>query len=469
MGAYILRRLLLIIPTLVGIMVVNFVLTQFVPGGPIEQIIAQMQGHGDVFETISGSGDEMGRRVGDAEKMTQTTTGLEDKYLGARGLPPEFIEELEIDMGFARIVCTEGYAGEPDLASPDCEKQYIGIGERFLLMMANYIRLDFGESYFRSISVFDLVIEKMPVSITLGLWSTLIAYLVSIPLGIRKAVSDGSSFDTWTSGIIIVAYAIPGFLFAILLLVLFAGGSYWQVFPLRGLTSDNWNELSWIGKAGDYFWHIALPVIASTISSFATLTLLTKNSFLDEIKKQYVVTARAKGLSEGRVLYGHVFRNAMLIVIAGFPGLFISVFFGGSLIIETIFSLDGLGRLGFEAAVARDYPIIFGTLFFFSLIGLVIGILSDLMYVFVDPRIFLAGWGGFWSLPRPSPGRGAAPARPPPPRGRAPAFSPRSGREAFAPQPAPLAQLPPQRPRLLVADRLFDPVRPHPCRRVHRQ
>jgi microcin C transport system permease protein len=387
MGAYILRRLLLIIPTLVGIMVVNFVLTQFVPGGPIEQIIAQMQGHGDVFETISGSGDEMGRRVGDAEKMTQTTTGLEDKYLGARGLPPEFIEELEIDMGFARIVCTEGYAGEPDLASPDCEKQYIGIGERFLLMMANYIRLDFGESYFRSISVFDLVIEKMPVSITLGLWSTLIAYLVSIPLGIRKAVSDGSSFDTWTSGIIIVAYAIPGFLFAILLLVLFAGGSYWQVFPLRGLTSDNWNELSWIGKAGDYFWHIALPVIASTISSFATLTLLTKNSFLDEIKKQYVVTARAKGLSEGRVLYGHVFRNAMLIVIAGFPGLFISVFFGGSLIIETIFSLDGLGRLGFEAAVARDYPIIFGTLFFFSLIGLVIGILSDLMYVFVDPRI----------------------------------------------------------------------------------
>jgi microcin C transport system permease protein len=387
MGAYILRRLLLIIPTLVGIMVVNFVLTQFVPGGPIEQIIAQMQGHGDVFETISGSGDEMGRRVGDAEKMTQTTTGLEDKYLGARGLPPEFIEELEIDMGFARIVCTEGYSGEPDLASPDCEKQYIGIGERFLLMMANYIRLDFGESYFRSISVFDLVIEKMPVSITLGLWSTLIAYLVSIPLGIRKAVSDGSSFDTWTSGIIIVAYAIPGFLFAILLLVLFAGGSYWQVFPLRGLTSDNWNELSWIGKAGDYFWHIALPVIASTISSFATLTLLTKNSFLDEIKKQYVVTARAKGLSEGRVLYGHVFRNAMLIVIAGFPGLFISVFFGGSLIIETIFSLDGLGRLGFEAAVARDYPIIFGTLFFFSLIGLVIGILSDLMYVFVDPRI----------------------------------------------------------------------------------
>lgn len=387
MGAYILRRLLLIIPTLLGIMVVNFGLTQFVPGGPIEQIIAQMQGHGDVFETISGSGDEMGRQVGSAETIGQTTTGFEDKYLGARGLPPEFIEELEIDMGFARIVCAEGYEGEPNLADEACEKEYIGIGERFLRMMGNYLRLDFGESYFRSISVFDLVVEKMPVSITLGLWSTLIAYLISIPLGIRKAVRDGSGFDTWTSGIIIVAYAIPGFLFAILLLVLFAGGSYWQVFPLRGLTSDNWEELSWIGKAGDYFWHIALPVIASTISSFATLTLLTKNSFLDEIKKQYVVTARAKGLSEGRVLYGHVFRNAMLIVIAGFPGLFISVFFGGSLIIETIFSLDGLGRLGFEAAVARDYPIIFGTLFFFSLIGLVIGILSDLMYVFVDPRI----------------------------------------------------------------------------------
>jgi microcin C transport system permease protein len=253
--------------------------------------------------------------------------------------------------------------------------------------MWNYIRFDFGESYFRSISVVDLVLEKMPVSITLGLWSTLIAYLVSIPLGIKKAVRDGSKFDTWTSGLIIVAYAIPGFLFAILLLVLFAGGSYLQWFPLRGLTSDNWADLSFFGKIVDYFWHIALPVLASTISAFATLTLLTKNSFLDEIKKQYVVTAKAKGLSESRVLYGHVFRNAMLIVIAGFPAVFIGVFFGGSLIIETIFSLDGLGRLGFEAAVARDYPVIFGTLFFFGLIGLVVGILSDLMYVFIDPRI----------------------------------------------------------------------------------
>jgi microcin C transport system permease protein len=235
--------------------------------------------------------------------------------------------------------------------------------------------------------VVDLVLEKMPVSITLGLWSTLLAYLISIPLGIRKAVRDGSSFDTWTSGAIIVAYAIPGFLFAILLLVLFAGGSYFQWFPLRGLTSDNWDELSVIGKIADYFWHIALPVTATTISSFATLTLLTKNSFLDEIKKQYVITARAKGLSEGRVLYGHVFRNAMLIVIAGFPGVFFSVFFGASIIIETIFSLDGLGRLGFEAAVDRDYPVVFGTLYVFGLMGLLVGILSDLMYVFVDPRI----------------------------------------------------------------------------------
>ena len=254
-------------------------------------------------------------------------------------------------------------------------------------MMGNYLTLDFGESYFRSVSVIDLVLEKMPVSISLGLWSTLIAYLVSIPLGIRKAVKDGSRFDTWTSAAIIVAYAIPGFLFAILLLVLFAGGSYWQIFPLRGLTSDNWEELSLLGKVADYFWHITLPTIALTISAFATLTLLTKNSFLDEIKKQYVMTARAKGLSERRVLYGHVFRNAMLIVIAGFPAVFIGVFFGGSIIIETIFSLDGLGRLGFEAAVARDYPVIFGTLFIFGLLGLVVGIISDLMYVLVDPRI----------------------------------------------------------------------------------
>ncbi|MCK0125920.1 microcin C ABC transporter permease YejB [Gelidibacter sp. F2691] len=358
MGAYILRRLLLIIPTLFGIMVINFTLTQFVPGGPIEQIIAQMEGGGDVFESISGGGDPGGEAAG----------GGDERYLGARGLPEEFIAELEKEFGFDK----------PPL-------------ERFFTMIWNYLRLDFGESYFRSIGVFELVAEKMPVSITLGLWSTVIAYLISIPLGIQKAVRDGSKFDTWTSGIIIVAYAIPGFLFAILLLVLFAGGSYLQWFPLRGLTSDNWSELSLWGKIVDYLWHITLPVLASTIASFATLTLLTKNSFLDEIKKQYVVTARAKGLAENKVLYGHVFRNAMLIVIAGFPSVFLGVFFGGSVIIETLFSLDGLGRLGYEAALARDYPVIFGTLFVFGLLGLLIGILSDLMYVFVDPRIDFEG------------------------------------------------------------------------------
>ena len=375
MGAYILRRLLLIIPTLIGIMVINFSLTQFVPGGPIEQVAARLEGDGDSLEAVSGGGDA------GAEQ------GQDDGYIGARGLPPEFLAQLEVQFGFARIVCDEGFTGTPSITAPECEKQVIPATERFFIMMWNYVRFDFGESYFRSIDVVDLVLEKMPVSITLGLWSTLIAYLISIPLGIRKAVRDGTPFDTWTSGAIIVGYAIPGFLFAILLLVLFAGGSYWKLFPLRGLTSDNWEELSLWGKAVDYLWHITLPVVASTISSFATLTLLTKNSFLDEIKKQYVMTARAKGLSEGRVLYGHVFRNAMLIVIAGFPALFVSVFFGGSLIIETIFSLDGLGQLGFRAAVERDYPVIFGTLFFFGLIGLVMGIISDLMYVWIDPRI----------------------------------------------------------------------------------
>lgn len=352
MGAYIARRLLLVLPTLLGILVINFALTQFVPGGPIEQVLANMEGQGDVFESFSGTTSE----VAEASETSD--------YVGARGLPPEFIAELEKEFGFDK----------PPL-------------ERFLTMLWNYLRFDFGESYFRSISVVDLVLEKMPVSISLGLWSTLLAYLISIPLGIRKAVLDGSRFDTWTSWVIIVAYAIPGFLFAILLLVLFAGGSFLQIFPLRGLTSDYFDQLSLGEKIVDYFWHITLPIIASTISAFATLTLLTKNSFMDEIQKQYVITARAKGLSDRRVLWGHVFRNAMLIVIAGFPAVFIGVFFGGSLIIETIFSLDGLGRMGFEAAVARDYPVIFGTLFVFGLMGLVVGILSDLMYVFVDPRI----------------------------------------------------------------------------------
>ncbi|QCO56238.1 microcin C ABC transporter permease YejB [Pseudorhodobacter turbinis] len=358
MGAYILRRVLLIIPTLIGIMIINFALVQFVPGGPIEQVLARLDGGGDALQGIAGSGDAGTESAGSSE------------YLGARGLPPEFIAELEKQFGFDK----------PPL-------------QRFLDMMWNYARFDFGESYFRSISVTDLVLEKMPVSISLGLWSTLIAYLISIPLGIRKAMRDGTAFDTWTSGVIIVAYAIPGFLFAILLLVLFAGGSYWKVFPLRGLTSEGFEDLSMLGKAGDYLWHMTLPIVASTIASFATLTLLTKNSFLDEIGKQYVMTARAKGLSESGVLYGHVFRNAMLIVIAGFPAAFVSIFFGQSLIIETIFSLDGLGQMGFKAVVERDYPVMFGTLYAFGIMGLLVGIVSDMMYVWIDPRIDFEGRG----------------------------------------------------------------------------
>jgi microcin C transport system permease protein len=374
LGAYILRRLLLVIPTLFGVMVINFALTQFVPGGPIEQVLARLEGEGDSIQNLGGNED----------------AGFEEEnggYVGGRGLPPEFLAKLEVQFGFARIVCDEGFTGEQSIKSPECQKEMIPALERFFLMMGKYARFDFGESYFRSISVFDLILEKMPVSITLGLWSTLIAYLISIPLGIRKAVRDGSAFDTWTSSIIITAYAIPGFLFAILLMVVFAGGSFFQWFPLRGLTSDGWEDFGFFHKITDYLWHITLPVIAQLISSFAVLTLLTKNSFLDEIRKQYVLTARAKGLSEARVLYGHVFRNAMLIVIAGFPSLFLGVFFGSSLIIEVIFSLDGLGQLGFRSAVERDYPVIFGTLFAFGLIGLVVGILSDLMYVLVDPRI----------------------------------------------------------------------------------
>jgi microcin C transport system permease protein len=377
MLTYILRRLLLVIPTLFGIMVVNFALTQFVPGGPIDQVIARVQGEGDSIEALTGNGSDPGIEEADGDSA----------YIGARGLPPEFIDKLEIDFGFARIVCGPGFVGEPTLKDPACIKEPIGAFERFWIMLGHYVTFDFGESYFRDIGVFDLVAEKLPVSITLGLWSTLIAYLVSIPLGIRKAVSEGSRFDNWTSAVIVAAYAIPSFLFAIVLIVLFAGGSYWQVFPLRGLTSDGAETMGIFARFADYIWHITLPVVAMLISSFTTLTLLTKNSFLDEIRKQYVMTARAKGLSEGRVLYGHVFRNAMLIVIAGFPSLFISVFFGSSLLIETIFSLDGLGQLGFKSAVERDYPVIFGTLFAFGLLGLVMGILSDLMYAWVDPRI----------------------------------------------------------------------------------
>ena len=339
------------IPTLLGIMIINFALIQFVPGGPIEQIINQIEDGGSATDRFAGGADN-------------PNPSENSQYEGARGLPEDFIKELEKQFGF-------------DKPAP----------ERFLLMLVNYLKFDFGESYFRSIKVLDLINEKMPVSITLGLWSTLIAYLISIPLGVRKAVRDGSRFDTLTSGFIIVAYAIPGFLFAILLLVLFAGGSYFQWFPLRGLTSEGFENFSILGKISDYLWHITLPVIAATIASFATLTLLTKNSFLDEIKKQYVITARSKGLSENRVFFGHVFRNAMLIIIAGFPGAFIAIFFGSSLIIEIVFSLDGLGRLGFEAALNRDYPVLFGTLYIFGIMGLLVGLISDLMYIIVDPRI----------------------------------------------------------------------------------
>ena len=354
MGAYIVRRLLLIIPTLIGIMIINFALVQFLPGGPVEQAIADIQGQGDVFGGFAG-GEQDGAVTGNEG---------DSGYIGSQGLPPEFIAELEAQFGLDK----------PPL-------------ERFLTMLGNYATFDFGESYFRKIDVMDLVLEKMPVSITLGIWTMLLSYLVSIPLGIRKAVKDGSSFDTWTSGIIIAAYAIPAFLFGIMLLVLFAGGSYWQIFPLRGLTSDGWEEMTVIGKVLDYLWHIVLPVTALSIGGFATLTILTKNSFLDEIKKQYVMTARAKGLTERRVLYGHVFRNGMLIVIAGFPGVFVSVFFTGSLLIETIFSLDGLGRLFFEAAIGRDYPVMFATLYLTTLIGLIVALIGDLTYVLIDPRI----------------------------------------------------------------------------------
>ncbi|GGF01885.1 microcin C ABC transporter permease YejB [Stappia taiwanensis] len=360
MGAYILRRLLLIVPTLVGIMAINFVIIQFAPGGPVERVIAQLQGT-DVSATarISGGGGDFSG-AGASTGADATTS----KYRGAQGLDPEFIKDLERQFGFDK----------PPL-------------ERFTSMLWDYARFDFGDSYFRDIAVLDLVLEKMPVSISLGLWMTLISYAISIPLGIRKAVNDGSRFDVWTSAVIVVGYAIPGFLFAVLLIVLFAGGSFLDLFPLRGLTSDNWEQLSWPARILDYFWHLALPLTAMVLSAFATVTLLTKNSFLDEIRKQYVQTARAKGLSERQVLYGHVFRNAMLIVIAGFPGAFISSFFAGSLLIETIFSLDGLGLLGFEAVINRDYAVVFATLYIFSLLGLLVNLISDLTYTWIDPRI----------------------------------------------------------------------------------
>ena len=360
MTAYIIRRLLLMIPTLVGIMLINFIVVQVAPGGPVEQAIAQITGEGsDITERVTRTGAD-----------TTTTTrpvardGQASRYRGAQGLDPEFIKELEQRFGFDKPM-----------------------HERFFQMMKSYLVFDFGNSFFRDQSVLDLVIDKMPVSISLGIWTTLLVYLISIPLGIAKAVRDGDRFDVWTSFALVIGVAIPSFLFAVFLLVIFAGGSYLDWFPLRGLTSENWSELSLTGKVLDYFWHITLPVFAMVIGGFATLTLLTKNYFLDQLNQQYVITARAKGLTKQRVLYGHVFRNAMLIIIAGFPGAFVGILFTGAVLIEVIFSLDGLGLLGFEAAFNRDYPVMFGTLYFFSLIGLLLNLLGDIAYTIVDPRI----------------------------------------------------------------------------------
>ena len=351
MFAYILRRLALIPLTLLGIITLNFLIVQVAPGGPVERVLAQVRGldAGATAAFTGGGGD---------------TAGGGSTYRGAQGLDPEFIKEIERQFGFDKPA-----------------------HERFFLMVTNYAQFDLGESFYRSIDVGDLILEKMPVSISLGLWSTLIIYLVSIPLGIAKAVRDGSRFDVSTSYMVVIGYAVPGFMFAILLIVLFAGGSYFNWFPLRGLTSDNWETLSTWSKIGDYFWHLTLPVTAMVIGGFASLTMLTKNSFLDEINKQYVLTAKAKGLSENRVLYGHVFRNAMLVIIAGFPSTVVNMLFTGALLIEVIFSLDGLGLLGFQATIDRDYPVIFGTLFIFSLLGLILNIISDIAYHVVDPRI----------------------------------------------------------------------------------
>jgi microcin C transport system permease protein len=363
MLAYIVRRLLLIVPTLFGIMVINFAIIQVAPGGPVEQLIQKLTEGGapDVTARVSGTAS------GDLAAGARPRVAGEDvtsRYRGARGLDPEFVKEIEKMYGFDKP-----------------------IHQRFLQMMGQYLRFDFGTSYFRDQTVVDLVLDKMPVSISIGLWTTLLTYLISIPLGIRKAVRDGSRFDVWTSAVIIVGNAIPSFLFAILLIVLFAGGSFLDWFPLRGLVSDNWAELTWPARILDYFWHLTLPLIALVIGAFAGLTMLTKNSFLEEINKQYVMTAKAKGLQERRVLYGHVFRNAMLIVIAGFPAAFIGILFTGSMLIEIIFSLDGLGLLGFNAALTRDYPVMFGTLYMFGLLGLIMHLITDLTYVLIDPRI----------------------------------------------------------------------------------
>ena len=360
MGRYILRRLMLIVPTLFGILLLTFVIAQFAPGGPIEQIIAKAtMGTVSTTSNFSGGGGDAGVS---SQAMDQTLAGSEN--LGTYGLDPEMLADLEKQFGFDKPVHV-----------------------RFFTMVWNYVRFDFGDSYFQDRPVIELVVERMPVSISLGLWSLLIIYGISLPLGVAKAVRDGTAFDFWTSTVIFVGYAIPGFILAILLIILFAGGNYLDIFPLRGLTSENFNELSFFGKIADYFWHLAMPLTALTVGGFATLSMLTKNSFLEEISKQFVLTARAKGLTERRVLYGHVFRNAMLIVIAGFPAAFVGIFFYGSVLVEVIFSLEGMGLLSYDALIKRDYPILFGTLFMFGMVGLVMHLIGDLTYVLVDPRI----------------------------------------------------------------------------------
>lgn len=358
---YILRRLLLMIPTLLGIMLISFVIVQFVPGGPVERMISQLQGHDiDATARFGGGGNNADMAVG----AGGSDGGAASKYRGAQGLDPELVAELEKMYGFDKPA-----------------------HERFFQMVKNYAAFDLGQSYYRDVSVIDLILEKMPVSISLGLWSTLLIYLISIPLGIRKAVKDGQAFDIWTSAAVFIGYAIPSFMFAILLIILFAGGRYFDIFPIRGLLSDDWQDMAWWQIGLDYAWHMVLPIAAMVISGFAGLTMLTKNSFLDEIGKQYVLTARAKGLTEREVLYGHVFRNAMLIVIAGFPSAFLAIFFTGSLLIEVIFSLDGLGLLSYESVINRDYPVVLGTLYVFSLMGLLTTLIRDVVYVMVDPRI----------------------------------------------------------------------------------
>ncbi|MDH5722877.1 MAG: microcin C ABC transporter permease YejB [Alphaproteobacteria bacterium] len=360
MVSYIFKRLLLMIPTILGILLLSFIIIQFVPGGPVEKMIAQIQGH-DVSSTSRFTGGGSDTMSG---SLSNQSGGGQSKYKGAQGLDPEFVAELEKMYGFDKPV-----------------------HERFFIMIGNYLTFDLGESYYRDEKVINLILEKMPVSISLGLWSFLIIYSISIPLGIRKAVRDGSHFDIWSSAVIFIGYAIPSFMFAILLIVLFAGGRYWDIFPLRGLTSDGWEDMTMIQASLDYAWHMVLPVAAMIISGFAGLTMLTKNSFMDEIGKQYVLTARSKGLSENQVLYGHVFRNAMLIVIAGFPAAFVHIFFTGSLLIEVIFSLDGLGLLGYTSIMDRDYPVVLGTLYIYALISLIMHLVRDVVYVLVDPRI----------------------------------------------------------------------------------